>query len=551
MKKRIPHIFTMIVALLLLTSVNSYAQNSATEGLSIKASPGILSFFGDMSTEDYNPFKVLQNGSKFGFTASLIKQFNPWLAIQARYGMGNLYSVKTEPVTAQTFMSGSLTEFGLAARFDPLPLFLSSSEPMRLSPYVSVGVATIGYRAVRRDVATNNVILPAPGYKPDGVTVNPRQNALAIPLGFGVSYRLFPSISIEFDYGMRVTNTDLLDALVGNTNVNDFYSLATLGIRYHISPISTTRSSRSSASRSSRTRVPVNRTSQKKTDDISRSDLALTNVFIESQMPENISTGNIYEVWLRINKGDYKGPGKLVQKFPDGFTAMQQNATLANFSFNNQNAVIEWDQMPADSVISYTYHVRVGESVAGSQTISGRFEYEQPDGLKVNRFNNYVFVENKLEDQMDQRVMQILGGDEVSDPLRTVTEEDLKEDDYNRKIDEILGEYGTEDRRTQAAADADIKTYQPIQGVEFKIQIGAFRDRSQGGARLARKYGITEPMSEEVSNGWYKYTVGSFRSYEEAVRFRNSFIARTNLLSAFIVAYKNGQRLARVSDALK
>ena len=38
--------------------------------------------------------------------------------------------------------------------------------------------------------------------------------------------------------------------------------------------------------------------------------------------------------------------------------------------------MIEWDNMPADSIITYTYYVRVANDVVGSQTVTGRFEYE-------------------------------------------------------------------------------------------------------------------------------------------------------------------------------
>ncbi|MCD6332453.1 MAG: SPOR domain-containing protein, partial [Bacteroidales bacterium] len=493
---------------------------------------------------------VLQNGSKFGLTASLIKQFNSWFAIQIQYGIGSLYSLKTAAnTTLQTEMSGSISEFGLAGRFDPLPLFLSGKEPLKISPYITLGVSTLGYRSVRRDFTTHNIYNPAIGYKADGVTKAPRENALAIPMGLGLSYRITPKLAVEGDYAIRLTNTDLLDALVGNTNINDFYSFTTLGLRYYFDQNSAParRTNRSVARK-----VPLTRNKSRKSSAGLADNLPLTNIFVESKIPENVSNGRIFEVLLRINKGTYKGPGKLIQTYPRGFTAMESQGSYAKFSFTNHNAIINWDQMPADSVVTYTYHVRVGETASGNQTIAGRFEYQQPDGQKVNRFNNYIFVENKLEDQMDQRVKAILGEDSKTPVKKVNTNVTINEgDQYNARIDDILKQYSSGEQTKTNVTNTNVVKYQPVQGVEYKIQVGAFRDKSQGGTRLARKYGITESLSEEYTNGWYKYTVGSFRSYNEAVRFRNSFINKTKLWSAFIVAYKNGKRLPRISDAVK
>ncbi|MCD6322619.1 MAG: hypothetical protein J7L77_06285, partial [Clostridiales bacterium] len=54
--------FLLLLCVVSTVSIHSRGQStSPTNGLSIKVSPGILSFFGDMSVEDYNPVKVLQN----------------------------------------------------------------------------------------------------------------------------------------------------------------------------------------------------------------------------------------------------------------------------------------------------------------------------------------------------------------------------------------------------------------------------------------------------------------------------------------------------------
>jgi cell division protein FtsN len=97
----------------------------------------------------------------------------------------------------------------------------------------------------------------------------------------------------------------------------------------------------------------------------------------------------------------------------------------------------------------------------------------------------------------------------------------------------------------------NIREAKPLTGVEFRVQCGAFRDKNSADTQLAAKYRITEIIQEEFTDGWYKYTVGSFRTYEEASNYKELFIARTKISTAFIVAYRDGRRLAKISEAFK
>jgi len=135
-------------------------------------------------------------------------------------------------------------------------------------------------------------------------------------------------------------------------------------------------------------------------------------------------------------------------------------------------------------------------------------EYQQPDGTKTVHFNKTIFINAPKQVEAPA----------VIKPAET---------------------------------GGNIQKARTVQGVEFRIQCGAFRDNRQAPSELAAKYGITELIQEEYIDGWYKYTVGSFRTYEEAGKFRDAFIKRTKILAAFIVAYRDGKRLANINDALR
>jgi hypothetical protein len=480
-------------------------QNSSlAQGLSLKLSPGAMVFYGDMSQDDYNPFKKYPNSSKFGIGFGIIKQFNPYLGLQAQLLTGNMFSryeVADNPA-ASTYFAGSLTDFSLSVRFDPI--HLTNLENYGFSPYLSVGVATVAYRSARRSADTNTVILPTFGFEDDGVTKSARQVAMSVPIAVGLSYQISKAFQLELEHSTRPTNTDLLDCLRGYTEINDFYGFTSLGIRYTIGASPAGSKHQAKTGKNVKT-VPTETT---KVVEPAVKAGQYTNLFVDCQVPETIENGTPFDVRIRINKSDFKGTAKLIQKLSDGLSASDPLMGSGIFSFVNQSVIIEWDHMPSDSILVLTYRVEPEKSVTGSQIISGRLEYQQPDGPKTVHFNKTVFINAPK----------------------------LAEAPAAIKADNAVG---------------NIQKARSVEGVEFRIQCGAFRDSRQAPSELAAKYGITELIQEEYIDGWYKYTVGSFRSYEEAGRFRDAFIKRTKILSAFIVAYRDGKRLANINEALR
>jgi hypothetical protein len=334
-----------------------------------------------------------------------------------------------------------------------------------------------------------------------------KQTAMSMPIAVGLSYKILPNLQVELEHAVRMTNTDLLDCYKGPGTANDLYSLTSIGLRFTIP---------------TRSRVKPDQPNSLISPPLAKTVIPEMNVFVDCEVPETIKSGRTFDVKLRINKGNYKGPAKLIQKYPDGFTAIENFKNTHSFLFANQYVIIEWNQMPADSTVMYNYQVKVGETLTGSQTIIGKFEY-QHEGAQTVRFNKSVFIDNPKQ----------TGEKEMS-------------------INQLLKQYDSGDStKTAPVRKGIIKQAQPLSGIEFRVQCGAFRDKSQADTHLAAKYGITEIIQEEYTDEWYKYSVGSFRTYEEAARYRDSFMARTGILSAFIVAYKDGHRLSNITDAFK
>lgn len=504
---------TMILLGIMITVTVLYSrgQGSGLQSFSLKVSPGALSYYGDLSTDDFNVFKRIAYGSRFGGSAALIKQFSPFFGIQAQFSTGSLYTAAPD----HTYFTGSLMEGSLSARIDPLKLIKGYS--FGLSPYLSVGLGTFSFRSVHREMDTNLVLLPAFGYNEDGITNAGRKTALSMPMAAGLSFRILPYLQIELEHSLRMTNTDLLDCFKGASSSNDFYALTTIGLRFNIPA----RSRDSGRQKSEELKVPIEKTGQ--TKEVMIVEIPSYNLYVDFDAPEKLKSGQILDVKLRINKGKYAGPAKLIQKYPFGFTGAEDITKNTGFSFTNQKVIIDWDKMPADTMITYNYRILVDMDVNGSQIISGSLEYKEADGIKTVFFNREVFVYNPNRNE----------------------EQDLSN---NRRLKQ---NDSTEPAGKAPLTKGNIRQSQPLAGIEFRVQCGAFRENKSADIQLAAKHKITEVIQEEFVNGWYKYTVGSFRTYEEAVKYRDKFIAKTGILSAFLVGYKDGHRLANIADALR
>ncbi len=566
MKRNLSSLIISLLAVICLNISPLHAQTSAnSEGLSIKAGVGLTSFYGDLGAPG---FEVLKN-TKSGFAGGIVKMFTPALGIQVQYFAGNLYSLRTD--LAQYF-TGTVQEISLSARVYPIML-VNSNFSGRLSPYVRGGIATTGFRSVRRDEATNTVFLPTYGFATDGGTPTSRENALSIPISLGLEYKLTDKISIEAEHSLSVTNTDIMDAFIGNAVGNDMFGFTQIGVKFTFNPTSSLEP-REKKTLSGRTksqankRNPKSRESKTKDENNNLNEIleigtpiesvipSVQNIFVESTIPEKPSAGITFEVQIRINKGDYKGPAILTQIYPDGFTALESDIGYSTFSFVNQKVRIIWENMPVDSIINYSYHVRPSELVVGSHTINGNFEYKQPDSPKLIQFANYLFVDNTVETDMDAKILRLLDDDKKVKQVSTENIVQKEEVDlYDLQLEDLLNKYGSEKAistrsDTPKTTGKNIVQHQVLPGIEYRVQFGAFRSQPEA-ARIVSKYNISENISEDYHQGWYKYTVGSCKTYEEASIYRDKFNQRTKIWSSFIVAYKNGKRLSNLREALK
>ena len=81
------------------------------------------------------------------------------------------------------------------------------------------------------------------------------------------------------------------------------------------------------------------------------------------------------------------------------------------------------------------------------------------------------------------------------------------------------------------------------ENLEYRIQLGSFDKPLVSTNALAARLSITEEIREDIFNGHYIYTIGSFKSQHEAALRNNEIQKRASTTASFIVSFRDGERI--------
>lgn len=83
--------------------------------------------------------------------------------------------------------------------------------------------------------------------------------------------------------------------------------------------------------------------------------------------------------------------------------------------------------------------------------------------------------------------------------------------------------------------------------LEYSVQIRANYEKRLSKMALSNTYNIPfNHINESMHNNYYIYTVGSFRTYDEAKEFRTKLRSENRVYDAFIVAFSYGKRMSKL-----
>lgn len=183
----------------------------------------------------------------------------------------------------------------------------------------------------------------------------------------------------------------------------------------------------------------------------------------------------------------------------------------------------------------------------------------------VEPIEEEVIVVEAIEDDADVIIVE---EDIEITPVTTPATNDIgKEDDFDFDFEDITPAaqpatqqvapqtspqtYAESPTSTEIQSDVIVVRAETVpsalttrEGLVYRVQIAAVQQYNAGMAMsLKNKYALSQVPFEEIEGGLYKYTIGTNRSLEEAMAFKETLIAK-GITDAFIVPYYVGKRIS-------
>jgi hypothetical protein len=221
-------------------------------------------------------------------------------------------------------------------------------------------------------------------------------------------------------------------------------------------------------------------------------------------------SGGNFIVKIKIERRNLDSYFQIEQILPKGMTAEGMESQGATFSNKDGKVKFTWLRLPANEEILVIYKVKVPFEMHGNQSIEGSYYYIQDEEKQV-----FKMAKTSID------IIEYLA------PSDSLAEKALLGVINN---DEFKPAYMNEEK----------------DNLEYKVQILS-STKPLDKDSLKKEYAVKDKVNEENFNGLYKYTVGSFKTYENARDYKNKLDFQKYI--PFVIAYNRGTRIT-VGEAM-
>jgi len=170
-------------------------------------------------------------------------------------------------------------------------------------------------------------------------------------------------------------------------------------------------------------------------------------------------------------------------------------------------------------------------------------ERDTVDGKKLTElWYAYIYPEKNSanskvtqEDSQMKTAMKTQTDEDFSEDTAEETSQKQKKRNSDKQINKVLKEEA-QDKKNKKNESSDKKSI--VSDMKFRVQIAADK-KPLSQSTLRKLYsGNNKEISRVVENGWYKYSIGDFNTFNQAKKFKDNLDTK----DAFVVASKNGKR---------
>lgn len=486
-----------LVLVFVIFANNSFAQSRAYRYWSFGANAGANIFIGDIKRYTYLPSTEDPSEFKIAYGLTVDKKFSPVFGLRGQLLNGQLAGA--DPVVTEKIFEAKVLEYNLSAVFNLNNLFSSNKKTRKLELFGLAGIGFSNWETDRYLFSDPDVHVDGSGQSAGG-GISGRTTETVVPFGLEVDYHLNRDWTIKGEYTFHPVYSDLLDMREADF-AYDMYNYAALGISYKLYPRSKQQEEPSPQRRETEpTEEMIAREQQEPTREETQPPprkqqpvKPAPDVTIGTQMAQQVANGEAFGMTINVNKQHLTGSTEILQTFPSGFTPVKTSGTKGNFKFEEQMLTLAWDEVPESSSFQTAYNVEVKNAIPGKYLIPGMMIYRYDSKSHSVKFRNYITVK--------------------------------------RAVEEISREPEPEPESTAPAA------------LEYRVQIRAKKTGRMSKNDLAKRFNLSVPIKEDIYNGYYIYTVGSFETYEQARNYRDTLRKRHSVNDAFVVVFRDGERL--------
>jgi len=256
------------------------------------------------------------------------------------------------------------------------------------------------------------------------------------------------------------------------------------------------------------------------------------------QRPALLNTGG-YLIHLLIDNPPGSKYAKVEESIPSGYQFEQVNSNEGIVSHASSTVKFIWMKMPEQSEFEVIYRLvpKQGEP-QGNMLIEGLLTYT--DGNE-NKEAQIVEMDVSLDNLSATQKRDLLATGKVpqgtgkvpqatstTPPVQTVSKPPSSSTDMGSASGRVIVNTKVLDRGT---------------GVYFRVQLTANMNAFDA-TTFYRDAGVDREVFVEQHNGYYKYTVGPFQTYSQAMSYKENVENIQEVQGAFVVGYNNGNRVS-------
>lgn len=253
------------------------------------------------------------------------------------------------------------------------------------------------------------------------------------------------------------------------------------------------------------------------------------------QQPELQSNGS-YLVRLLVNNPPGSKYAKIEETIPFGYIFEEVNSNEGIVSHAASTVKYIWMKLPASTEFEVVYRlVPKQNETQGDLIIDGMLTYTAGNDNKI--------VEIKQMDVYLQEMTQVQKRNLLATgavPPRTASSS------ANRQPEPVVTRPPAGSTTSTGSASSKVIMNTRVldygTGAYYRVQLSANLNAFDAVAYY-REAGVDREVLVEQHEGYYKYTVGPFSTYQQAVSFKNQVEGLPDINGAFIVAYRDGRRV--------